>query len=93
MSFRLQRIMGRTLQTSTLPKRPEAGSRGAGAGSGLDQPGADGIAREVEAVELVLLGLTIAVGALTVVAGRATVLQGTAHVATFGGFRFLAVVA
>ncbi|MET3807702.1 Ca2+:H+ antiporter [Nakamurella sp. UYEF19] len=44
------------------------------------------------ATEMVLLGLTIAVGVLTVVPGRATVLQGTAHLAIFGGFLFLAVV-
>jgi Ca2+:H+ antiporter len=41
--------------------------------------------------EMVLLGLTVAVGVLTVVPGRATLLQGGVHLAVLAAFLFLAV--
>lgn len=42
--------------------------------------------------EIVLLALTLMIGAITVIGGQATVLQGAVHLVLFATFLFLAVV-
>lgn len=44
------------------------------------------------AKEIVLLALTLMVGAITVIGGQATVLQGMVHLVLFAAFLFLAIV-
>ena len=43
-------------------------------------------------VQIVLLAITVAVGALTVLPGRATVQEGALHLVLAGAFVFLALV-
>lgn len=45
----------------------------------------------LEPTQMVLLALTIIVGALTVAPGRATRLQGTIHLILFAAFIFLSI--
>ncbi len=45
----------------------------------------------LESTQVVLLAITVVVGALTILPGRATVQEGGVHLVLFGAFLFLAV--